>query len=45
MHNNAMQFKCLLLFYPPQLHMEKRLGENWEKALQIYNFSCSKASC
>lgn len=37
-----MQFKCLLLFYPPQLHMEKRVCENWKKALQIYNFRVQK---
>lgn len=37
-----MRFKCLLLFYPPQLHMEKRPCEDWKKALQIYNFRVQK---
>lgn len=37
-----MQFKCLLQFYLLWLHMEKRVCENWKKALRIYNFHVQK---
>lgn len=37
-----MQFQCLLLFYPSQLHIEKRLCENGKKPLQICNFRVQK---